>query len=396
MSILLFVFLMFVITGYQVLIRDIWTPLVREITGRSFMNMDNIEVEGDYVLLAIVVLLCPFLVQRSLHALRYNCYVGASSIFILCVALCRGGWQNYHNAISMASIDDDEEEDQFDNINGKDGVESNSFQEESSSESYDTTFQIEFFKVPSTQEILFCFPIVTLTFLCHFNIIAIQNALSKPTRQRIQNLTGYSVTACFALCYAFGLGGYLYAGSRTEGNILLNVPTGHMPGEDEGEYYLFLLGRIGCGTMIAFAMPLMTLPCREALLEVVDVLFHHSHHIRSRSSGSSSSTSGNGVNNEASCWKILHKYNKTETVQDAAITTEDEIIEILPEDVGGSPPQSPCGASVLIRHDPIQHDYIFRNTLAHYGSTLLITTTCYLGAVAVSGVAAVWSFIGSR
>lgn len=121
----------------------------------------------------------------------------------------------------------------------------------------------------------------------------------------------------------------------------------------------------------------------------MDVLFHHSHHI----------ASGNDSDNEASCWKILHKCNKTETVQDAAITTEDEVIEILPEEVledGGSPPQSPRRSSVLIRHDPIINDYIFRNTLAHYGSTLLITTTCYLGAVAVSGVDAVWSFIGSR
>ena len=51
--------------------------------------------------------------------------------------------------------------------------------------------------------------------------------------------------------------------------------------------------------------------------------------------------------------------------------------------------------SILIRQEPIQRDYVFRNSLSHYGSTLLITTSCYFGAVAVSGVAVVWSFIGS-
>ena len=59
---ILFVFLMFVITAYMVLIRDIWTPLV---------NIVVEDMNGDYVLLGIVALLLPFLVQRSLHALRY-------------------------------------------------------------------------------------------------------------------------------------------------------------------------------------------------------------------------------------------------------------------------------------------------------------------------------------
>jgi len=41
--------------------------------------------------------------------------------------------------------------------------------------------------------------------------------------------------------WSFGLGGYLYAGRDTQGNILLNVPMSR--GEDSEEYFLFLLGR---------------------------------------------------------------------------------------------------------------------------------------------------------
>ena len=84
----------------------------------------------------------------------------------------------------------------------------------------------------------FLFP----AFLCHFNIIAIQNALQIPTRQRMQGLIKYAIGACFILMYMFGLGGYVYGGNQTQGNILLNVPT--KPGEDN-DYFLFLLGRIG-------------------------------------------------------------------------------------------------------------------------------------------------------
>ena len=363
---LLFLFLLFVIAAYMVLIRDIWTPLVQEV----FL----VDMNGDYVLLTIVGLLLPFLFQRSLHALRYNCYVSSISIFILGIALCRGGLQKRMNSNSQ-------EEEEDDNIT-------------SSNSSLDDA--IQFFKIPSVHDVLFSFPLVTLAFLCHFNIIAIQNALKQPTRERTQNLIRYAIGASFALMYTFGLGGYLYAGSNTQGNILLNVPMGKQVGEDNGEYYLFLLGRIGCGTTIVFAMPLMALPCREALLEIVDVWFHHSHH--QVNSNDNTTATPLTIDDDKSCWKVFHRFNRAETDRDAIITTEDEVTEILPEeDIGLGLVESPSRrrSTVLIRHDPIQSDYIFRNTLAHYGSTLLITTTCYLGAVAVSGVATVWSFIGS-
>lgn len=352
---LIFVFLMFVITGYMVLIRDIWTPLVQEMFGME-------SVDGDHILLGITGFMLPFLFQRSLHALRWNCYVGASSIFILCIALCRGGLQR----MSQSTITD----------------------------AHNAVVDIQFFKIPSTSDILFSFPIITCAFLCQFNVIAIQNNLRQPTRERTQNLIKYAVIATFLIMYSFGLGGYLYAGSATQGNILLNVPMGRQAGEDDEEYYLFLLGRIGCGITIMFAMPMMALPCREALLEVVDVWFHHSHHIQNEITTADSGE----VPPEKCCWKLFHRCNPSETVQDADITTEDEFTEILSD--GGihnetNTQQLLPKSSVLIRHDPIQSDYIFRNTLAHYGSTLLITIVCYLGAVAVSGVAVVWSFIGS-
>mmetsp|Transcript_9177 Transcript_9177/g.13839 ORF Transcript_9177/g.13839 Transcript_9177/m.13839 type:complete len:260 (-) Transcript_9177:92-871(-) len=85
---LLFIFLLFVIAAYMVLIRDIWTPLVGLSMGE--------EVDGDRMLMGIIVVLLPFLFQRSLHALRWNCYIGFGSILVLCVALCRGGFQRYY------------------------------------------------------------------------------------------------------------------------------------------------------------------------------------------------------------------------------------------------------------------------------------------------------------
>jgi len=141
------------------------------------------------------------------------------------------------------------------------------------------------------------------------------------------------------------------------------------------------------------AMPMMALPCREALLEVVDVWFHHSHHLPDDESVDGGVTT---AENDTCCWRFFRRCNTSETVQDAAITTEDEVTEILAQGrERGDSIGSAGRSSILIRNDPITSDYVFRNTLAHYGSTLVITGACYLGAVAVSGVAVVWSFIGS-
>lgn len=200
--------------------------------------------------------------------------------------------------------------------------------------------------------------------------------------------------------YFFGLGGYLLYGSNTQGNVLLNIPIAKVPNEDTTEYWLFLLGRIGCGTTLMLAMPLMALPCRDALLEVVDVLFHRSHHRSDIDSSSSVDAS-----NDTLLWRILHNLNRNESIDDAAITTEDEIDEIvMDQDTTATTPErkspllssmSPGRNSILIRKDAIQRDWVFRNSMIHYGSTLMIVVCCYVGATKVEGVAEIWSLIGS-
>ena len=45
--------------------------------------------------------------------------------------------------------------------------------------------------------------------------------------------------------------------------------------------------------------------------------------------------------------------------------------------------------TILIRDQPIQQDYVFRNSILHYGSTLLIVTYCFIGATRVAGVATI-------
>ena len=297
-SALLLVFLLFVLVAYMILVRDIWTPIV------NLGFPDDHKVEPDTVLLGVLVVLSPFLIQHSLYALRFNCYIGFTSVCILCAVLL------YHG---MA-----------------DDAQSTSINLDMSLESPPNS-HYRIFYWPSLADVLFAFPITMLSFCCHFNIVAIQEALIEPTRRRMSYVVDSSIGAALCLNFLFGLGGYLCAGDGTQGNILLNTPT------MEGDWG-FLVGRVGVGITILFATPMVLLPCRENLLELVD----------------------------ASCWNVPEEVH---------------------EEVVGE-------RTSLVRNEPIQMDIAFQNPWMHYGATFAIALVCYTGAVAAPGVAVVWSLCG--
>ena len=61
------------------------------------------------------------------------------------------------------------------------------------------------------------------------------------------------------LFYVVGLSGYLYAYEDTKDNILLNFPL---------SFTNVVIGRLGYGFTLMFGLPLVFLPCREALLSI--------------------------------------------------------------------------------------------------------------------------------
>ena len=95
-----------------------------------------------------------------------------------------------------------------------------------------------------------------------------------------------------------------------------------------------------------FAMSLTALPCQGALLEVVDIWFHHSHH-----------WSNPTEEEEEQCsWSLCRKFNRYETVQDASITIKDEleILSITEGENGELEELEEYHPRVPIRHEPIQ------------------------------------------
>lgn len=291
-SFLLFIFLLFVLTAYLVLVRDIWTPIATLLVGSPQRSY--------FVLLGIIFFCSPFLVQRTLHALRFNCYLGFCSVSLLCTALCLRAVQKLISNDALKK-------------------------------------EIDLKWGPSSfGDVLFAFPIITLGFLSSFNILSIQQALICPNKKRIRKVIDLAVFACLAMELLFGVGGFVFAGDATRGNILLNC---------EISDALFLIGRVGLGMTVMLATPIITLPCRDSLLEVIDFMMHRDFQPRQ---------------------ELESQANANENM----------------------PLLHPVG-------EPLQKDMLFLNPVIHYGSTFCIVLACYIAAVAAPGVAMVWSLCGS-
>ena len=317
---LLAVFLLFVITGYMVLIRDIWTPLVSRIPLWG-------QVDGNLVLLGAIVVILPFLVQKDLHALRYNCYAGFASISLLCAAL-------WFRALYRKDENLDEDASLISVLADHTG-----------------TASINELHSASFADILFAFPIIILSFLSQFNILPIQAALVQPTRARIQQVTRRAVGASGVLMYLFGQGGYLCFGDQVQGNILLNLKS--------DQHWMVLAGRVGCGITILLAAPMMLLPCRRNILELLDCYLEYKHQYRMR--------------------------QQQTIIPQHAASAPSEHSRLIPPSTPTSPGRS---------HSLEVRLHLSENPVAHYLSTFTIVLVCYIAAVAASGVAVVWSLCG--
>jgi amino acid permease len=316
-SCILCIFLCFAIIGYMVLAKDIWTSVI--------MVIGNMETSpnDEFVLGSIIILIFPLLVQKSLHALRFSCYVGVFSVSTLCLALVRHAW--------AAPVWSD----------------------------------IVWWST-NLEDVLVAFPIISLSFLGIFNVLPIQNALLKPSRPRITLVLDGAITTVFTISIIFGLAGYLYAGVETDGNILKNCETA-------GDFNL-LLGKLGCGTMVVLAIPMMMLPCRSCLLEVMDVLVNGAHvtSVEVEESEKLPLVTSNVGTNE-------RNYHATSTATNEEDSQQSQEVE---EETVYTCPKRRRKVNVL--------DNIF----IHYASTFFIFATCYMVAIRVPGIAIVWSILG--
>jgi amino acid permease len=131
-TLLLFIFLLFVITAYMVLIKNIWSPIINVTIMSTEATFD--QQQETIVLIILLLLIVPLVLRRDLYALRHNCYVGFISVMILCCALAYRAY-------------------------GKNTATPTLFAQHAK------------FFATSWSDALFALPLITLNFICSFNVL---------------------------------------------------------------------------------------------------------------------------------------------------------------------------------------------------------------------------------
>jgi amino acid permease len=167
-TILLAVFLCCVMVAFMVLVKDIWTPLIiYAIPALKTYSLDKWHVDpdvsslpSDVFLVVFIVLSLPLLFQKDLHALRHTCYVGFASLLLLIVAICGRTYElNFVTDVG-------------------------SFQKKVKWMTYDIN------------DIIYAFPIISLSFFSIYNVLSVHSSLVNPTRYRVKFVLDSTIGIC--------------------------------------------------------------------------------------------------------------------------------------------------------------------------------------------------------
>ena len=421
--------------AYQVLVKDIWTPVIfffvdmfrssesaAEEESGSVLSHDGMAVssslpsspspESANILLALILLISmPLLLKKDLHALRHTCYVGFFSCVLLMMAVIYRAYEKVQDDWSPTSS---------------------------------VSLEIKWW-TDDPSDVIFACPICILCFFCSYNVLAVHSQLVNPTRERIRFVLGLSMGLCYALFFGVGLCGYLYtADTQTPDNIMLAF---------EMSDTAILAGRIGFCFTLLFGLPLVLLPTREAIVslpgqirawkedtqmvheyEALNEAYNETHSVDSSSStaDATSTTSSktlsvaptqhtksqnfphlviNGVDFDGPEPHLISAdpqqrhgtaivYGSFEpTISERtslpASSSMDDVKNLQKEGVasfGAAIPRSDEQSQPV--NKKMQSEG-WKESLGHVTVTLLILAATYTAAIMVPGVASVWSIVGS-
>lgn len=183
---------------------------------------------------------------------------------------------------------------------------------------------------------------------------SVHGALINPSRERVQFVINASLLATFIVSYVFGVVGYLYAYDDTKGNILLNFdPTDRV----------ILLGRVGYGVTLMAAIPMVAVPCRDALLSLAP---------------------------QYSAWKYNYPQAQAVALHESKVSERTVLVRKESDNIHTAPPSIAAASSRCEKQEDVTNSKV-----AYYFATSVILLFAFAGATLAPGVAAVWSICGS-
>ncbi|RLN97824.1 hypothetical protein BBJ28_00004957 [Nothophytophthora sp. Chile5] len=235
-TVVLLVLLTFLtLVAYVILTKDLVGSL-----GAQFLYGRSISVTEQNVLTIICVLLVsPALLARSMDALRFTSIFSLVSVLVLAIA------------ITIRAV----------------GTFNKSGSSETETETILQPVRASIKLMPSSwADAAYAFPIISVSFLCHFNVLPVYRELHKPTRHRLKKIVASTMSSTWLFYMLVGTMGYLFAfqlPGGVQGDILNNFS------DDDP---LVNLGRLGLLITIQLSLPLIIQPCRSNLRRLAKIV----------------------------------------------------------------------------------------------------------------------------
>lgn len=341
--VLLFITTYFSCVGYAVLSGELLSPVVQYVFHalKPDSSFDFTEPGHRHmVMIAAIGLISPVTVARSLSKLKF---VSLMAIFSCCVLCC---------VVIIKTV--------------------------SSPHMHSTTIPngsdyltIDLWPA-SFSDVVFTFPIFSIAFLCHFNVIAMHSELKRPTRGRARMVLHATMGISSLLYLVVGIFGLLWARQGVCGNILLNF----FPDD-----VLVTVGRGCLGLTILGSYPLLVLPCRTALDRIIRLIRFGTAE-----------------------WDVDHR---TGEQSDSESDADEDTVErplLSATSLGTAPPLSRAATPIgdVFGKEPQgeaqTEDDVKAETgigLLHVLKTLFIVSSSLLVAALIPGILVVWTFMGS-
>lgn len=217
-TVILLVMLTFLtMVAYTILIKDLVGSL-----GAQFLYGRVLSVAEQNVLTVIcLATVSPFLFAKSMDALRFTSIFSLLSVFVLAIAITV---RATHTRPQDASLVHDD-------------------------------VPIKWFP-DNWKDPMYAFPIISVSFLCHFNVLPVYRELKKPTRRRLKTIVTCTMFSTWLFYTVVGFTGYFFA-YRLPGGVHDDV-LNNFQRDDQ----LVNLGRMGLLVTILLSMPLLIQPCR--------------------------------------------------------------------------------------------------------------------------------------
>mmetsp|Transcript_91172 Transcript_91172/g.263029 ORF Transcript_91172/g.263029 Transcript_91172/m.263029 type:complete len:621 (+) Transcript_91172:100-1962(+) len=221
--------------AFLVLMQDLLTPIVELVLPGVASSLGRRQLR-IVVAIAAVAASAPMCYKSSLGALRGLCFASVGSILLVTLILA------HRTAASFGA------EHEIHLVDGS-GI----------SRTIELATHLPLWP-KGFMEALYVFPVVGVSFQCHFNVLPTHMELQRPTQSRMRRIISLTSLATSSLYICVGVAGVAWAGDAVCGNILLNFA------RDDP---LIVVGRLCLGLMLVLNFPLYMQPSRNALFRLV-------------------------------------------------------------------------------------------------------------------------------